>query len=41
MERLTIGAFSRLTQLSSTTLRRSHELGLLELAVIDPDSGHR
>jgi DNA-binding transcriptional MerR regulator len=41
MQRLTIGAFSRLTHLSITTLRYYHETGLLEPAVIDPDSGYR
>ncbi|MGD0067508.1 MAG: MerR family transcriptional regulator [Streptosporangiaceae bacterium] len=41
MQRLTIGAFSRLTHLSIKTLRYYHEVGLLEPAVIDPDSGYR
>jgi DNA-binding transcriptional MerR regulator len=39
MQRLTIGAFSRLTHLSIKTLRYYHEVGLLEPAVVDPDSG--
>jgi DNA-binding transcriptional MerR regulator/effector-binding domain-containing protein len=41
MQRLTIGAFSRLTHLSIKTLRYYHEVGLLAPAVIDPDSGYR
>ena len=41
MQRLTIGAFSRLTHLSIKTLRYYHEIGLLEPAVVDPDSGYR
>jgi DNA-binding transcriptional MerR regulator/effector-binding domain-containing protein len=41
MQRLTIGAFSRLTHLSVKTLRYYHEVGLLEPAVVDPDSGYR
>jgi DNA-binding transcriptional MerR regulator/effector-binding domain-containing protein len=41
MQRLTIGAFSRLTHLSIKTLRYYHEVGLIEPAVIDPDSGYR
>ena len=41
MQRLSIGAFSRLTHLSIKTLRYYHEVGLLEPAVIDPDSGYR
>lgn len=41
MQRLTIGAFSRLTRLSIKTLRYYHEVGLLEPAVVDPDSGYR
>jgi DNA-binding transcriptional MerR regulator/effector-binding domain-containing protein len=41
MQRLTIGAFSRLTHLSVKTLRYYHDVGLLEPAVIDPDSGYR
>jgi DNA-binding transcriptional MerR regulator/effector-binding domain-containing protein len=41
MQPLTIGAFSRLTHLSVKTLRYYHEVGLLEPAVVDPDSGYR
>src|SRR6202046_1775915 len=41
MQELTIGAFSRLTHLSVKTLRYYHEVGLLEPAVVDPDSGYR
>src|SRR6202041_3686320 len=40
MQRLTIGAFSRLTHLSIKTLRYYHEGGLLEPAVVDPDTGY-
>jgi DNA-binding transcriptional MerR regulator/effector-binding domain-containing protein len=41
MQQLSIGAFSRLTHLSIKTLRYYHQVGLLEPAVIDPDSGYR
>ncbi|MGH3248639.1 MAG: MerR family transcriptional regulator [Trebonia sp.] len=41
MQRLTIGAFARLTHLSIKTLRYYHGIGLLEPAVVDPDSGYR
>ena len=41
MQRLTIGAFSRLTHLSVKTLRYYHDVGLIEPAVVDPDSGYR
>jgi DNA-binding transcriptional MerR regulator/effector-binding domain-containing protein len=41
MQRLSIGAFSRLTHLSVKTLRYYHETGLLEPAVVDPGSGYR
>src|SRR5215469_3393795 len=41
MQRLSIGAFSRLTHLSIKTLRYYHEVGLLEPAIVDPDSGYR
>jgi DNA-binding transcriptional MerR regulator len=41
MQQLSIGAFSRLTHLSIKTLRYYHEVGLLEPAVVDPDSGYR
>jgi DNA-binding transcriptional MerR regulator len=39
--RLTIGDFSRMTQLSVKALRHYHEIGLLEPVAIDPDSGYR
>lgn len=38
---LTIGEFAQVTRLSVRTLRRYHERGLLEPAVVDPDSGYR
>ena len=41
MQQLSIGAFSRLTHLSVKTLRYYHEVGLLEPAMVDPDSGYR
>src|ERR1700744_3824769 len=41
MQELTIGAFSRLPHVSVKTLRYYHETGLLEPAVVDPDSGYR
>ena len=41
MQRLSIGAFSRLTHLSIKTLRYYHEVGLLAPAVVDPDTGYR
>ena len=41
MQPLTIGAFSRLTHLSIKTLRYYHQVGLLEPADVDPDSGYR
>jgi DNA-binding transcriptional MerR regulator/effector-binding domain-containing protein len=41
MQRLTIGAFSRLTHLSIKTLRYYHREGLLEPTDVDPDSGYR
>jgi DNA-binding transcriptional MerR regulator/effector-binding domain-containing protein len=41
MQRLSIGAFSRLTHLSIKTLRYYHEVGLLAPAVVDPESGYR
>ena len=34
-------AFARLTHLSIKTLRYYHEIGLLEPAAVDPDSGYR
>lgn len=39
--RLTIGDFSRMTQLSVKALRHYHEIGLLEPVAVDPDSGYR
>jgi DNA-binding transcriptional MerR regulator len=41
MQQLSIGAFSRLTHLSVKTLRYYHEVGLIEPAIVDPDSGYR
>jgi DNA-binding transcriptional MerR regulator/effector-binding domain-containing protein len=41
MQQLSIGQFSRLTHLSVKTLRYYHEVGLLEPAVVDPDTGYR
>ncbi|TNM67064.1 MerR family transcriptional regulator [Streptomyces sp. NP160] len=38
---LTIGEFSRMTQLSVRTLRRYHEAGLLDPAVVDGTTGYR
>lgn len=38
---LTIGQFSRLTDLSRPTLRRYDELGLLRPAIVDDDTGYR
>ncbi len=38
---LTIGDFSRMTYLSVKALRHYHEIGLLEPATVDPDSGYR
>jgi DNA-binding transcriptional MerR regulator len=39
--RLTIGDFSRMTFLSVKALRHYHQIGLLEPAAIDADSGYR
>jgi DNA-binding transcriptional MerR regulator len=39
--RLTIGDFSRMTQLSVKALRHYHEIGLLEPLAVDPGSGYR
>ena len=39
--RLTIGDFSRMTQLSVKALRHYHEIALLEPIAVDPDSGYR
>jgi DNA-binding transcriptional MerR regulator len=38
---LTIGDFSRMTQLSVKTLRHYHDVGLLTPGWIDPDTGYR
>lgn len=38
---LSIGDFSRMTQLSVETLRHYHEVGLLEPARVDPFTGYR
>ena len=38
---LTIGDFSRATHLSVKMLRHYHDIGLLEPAVVDPDTGYR
>jgi DNA-binding transcriptional MerR regulator len=38
---LSIGDFSRMTQLSVKTLRHYHEVGLLEPARVDPATGYR
>ncbi len=39
--RVTIGDFSRASQLSVKTLRHYHEAGLLEPSEVDPDNGYR
>ena len=38
---LTVGDFSRATQLSVKTLRHYHQVGLLEPATVNPDTGYR
>lgn len=38
---LTIGDFAQITHLSIKTLRRYHEVGLLEPAEVDPQTGYR
>jgi DNA-binding transcriptional MerR regulator len=38
---LTIGDFSRITHLSIKTLRHYHQVGLLEPAEVDPNTGYR
>ena len=38
---LAIGEFSRMTHLSIRTLRRYHEVGLLEPEMVDASSGYR
>ena len=39
--RVTIGEFSRASHLSVKTLRRYHEVGLLEPSEADPHNGYR
>jgi DNA-binding transcriptional MerR regulator len=38
---LTVGDFSRMTHLSVKTLRHYHEVGLLQPATVNPDTGYR
>jgi DNA-binding transcriptional MerR regulator len=38
---LTVGDFSRITHLSVKTLRHYHQVGLLEPAAVNPDTGYR
>ena len=38
---LTIGEFSKMTYLSVKALRHYHDVGLLEPALVDPDTGYR
>ena len=38
---LTVGDFSRATHLSVKTLRHYHQVGLLEPAAVNPDTGYR
>src|ERR1700759_4877807 len=38
---LTIGDFARATHLSAKMLRHYHQIGLLEPADVDPDTGYR
>ncbi len=38
---LTVGDFSRMTHLSVKTLRHYHQVGLLEPATVNPDTGYR
>jgi DNA-binding transcriptional MerR regulator len=38
---LAVGEFSRMTQLSVKTLRHYHQVGLLEPAEVNPDTGYR
>jgi DNA-binding transcriptional MerR regulator len=40
-EALTVGDFSRITHLSVKTLRHYHQVGLLEPARVNPDTGYR
>ena len=39
--KLTVGDFSRITHLSVKTLRHYHQVGLLEPAAVNPDTGYR
>jgi DNA-binding transcriptional MerR regulator len=39
--KLTVGDFSRITHLSVKTLRHYHQVGLLEPATVNPDTGYR
>src|SRR5271167_290898 len=41
MAALTVGDFSRATHLSVKTLRHYHQVGLLEPATVNPDTGYR
>ena len=41
MAGLTVGEFSRMTHLSVKTLRHYHQVGLLEPAEVNPDTGYR
>ncbi len=38
---LTVGEFARITHLSVKTLRHYHQVGLLEPAEVNPDTGYR
>ena len=38
---LTVGDFARITHLSVKTLRHYHDVGLLEPATVNPDTGYR
>src|SRR5271154_805444 len=38
---LTVGEFSRMTHLSVKALRHYHQMGLLEPAEVNPDTGYR
>jgi DNA-binding transcriptional MerR regulator len=38
---LTVGEFSRMTHLSVKTLRHYHQVGLLEPAQVNPETGYR
>ena len=38
---LTVGDFARITHLSVKTLRHYHQVGLLEPADVNPDTGYR